>query len=94
LPIHERKIEKWRDWSKLSTASNRKNLNFLALLNRILMEVRLTDSGGTDDRTNSRRQPELRNQQLAVLAELSQSDVVGKIEAVFADKHEPLTMKR
>ena len=38
--------------------------------------------------------PELRNQQLAALAELSQSDAAGKIEAVFADKNEPHTMKR
>ncbi len=51
-------------------------------------------SSCADDGTNSRRLPELRNQQLAVLAELSQSDASGKIEAVFAGRDVSHTMKR
>ncbi len=45
-----------------------------------------------DDRTASRRPPELRNQQLSALSELSQSDASEKIESIIAGKNTPSTV--
>ena len=45
-------------------------------------------------RPTSRRRPELSDQQLEALIEAAQSDAATRIEAVFANKDDPLTMER